>query len=209
MLAWLQRVLLGRRVSPLAAVAPGEACLIVGLGNPGPVYAGTRHNLGFECADHLAARLGAAWAADDGALVALTNASRSRLVLAKPQRFMNRSGPVVAGLVTRLAIEPHSVLIVYDDMDLPFGALRLRARGSAGTHNGMRSVVRALGTEEIARLRIGIGQAGPGAATDHVLSRFGPDEALRVAELVERAGDAALAWAKEGAEVAMNRYNRS
>ena len=206
MLAWLQRVLLGRRVGPLAGVAPGEARLIVGLGNPGPEYAGTRHNLGFECVDHVAARVGAAWLPDDGALVALAT---GELVLAKPQRFMNRSGPVVAGLMSRLAIEPPSVLIVYDDMDLPLGALRLRARGSAGTHNGMRSVVQALGTEDVARLRIGIGQAGPGAATDHVLSRFDPDQAPRVRELVERAADAALAWAKEGAEVAMNRYNRS
>jgi PTH1 family peptidyl-tRNA hydrolase len=133
----------------------------------------------------------------------------SRLVLAKPQTFMNRSGPAVVTLLDRLGLGPEQALVIYDDMDLPFATLRLRARGSAGTHNGMRSVINALGTQEIARLRIGISQAGPGDAIDHVLSAFSHEEQPIIDEAIERAADAALAWSNEGAEVAMNRYNRS
>jgi PTH1 family peptidyl-tRNA hydrolase len=99
--------------------------------------------------------------------------------------------------------------VVYDDMDLPFGRLRLRERGSPGTHNGMRSIVSVLGTEDIPRLRIGIGQASPGDATEHVLSEFAPEDQEAVAELISRAADAALAWAEQGAAVAMNRYNNT
>jgi peptidyl-tRNA hydrolase, PTH1 family len=198
--------LFGRAADPLAGVARGEARLIVGLGNPGPEYADTRHNVGFQSVEALAERLGAHWSRCHDALVAVADA---RLVLAKPQTFMNRSGPAVARLLEELAIRPAQALIVYDDMDLPFATLRLRARGSAGTHNGMRSVVSALATQDIARLRIGISQAGPGNAIDHVLSAFTPEEQPVIDAAVERAADAALAWANEGAEVAMNRYNRS
>jgi PTH1 family peptidyl-tRNA hydrolase len=98
-------------------------------------------------------------------------------------------------------------LIVFDDMDLPFGTLRLRERGSPGTHNGMRSIITSLDDDDIPRLRIGIGQATPGAATSHVLSEFDADERDIVDELVERAADAAVAWAIDGAATAMNRYN--
>lgn len=190
----------------LAGLVPGQARLIVGLGNPGEQYAHTRHNVGFQCLDRLAERLGLGWQNSDGSLVA---AADDGLVLAKPQTFMNRSGHAVADLVDRLAIEGERVLIIYDDMDLPFGALRLRARGGAGTHNGMRSVLAELGSEQVARLRIGISQAAPGAAIDHVLSAFTPEEQPRVDDLIQRAADAALVWANEGAEVAMNRYNKS
>ena len=206
MLTRLWRWLLGRAEDPLAAVPPAEAKLIVGLGNPGPEYARTRHNVGFQCLDLLAERLGARWFRRADCLVAVAD---QRLVLAKPQTFMNRSGPAVADLLERLAVPATQALVIYDDMDLPFATLRLRARGSAGTHNGMRSVVSALGTQDIARLRIGISQAGPGSAIDHVLSAFTPDEQPVIDEAVERAADAALAWSNEGAEVAMNRYNRS
>ena len=204
---WWRRIF-GRARDPLASVPPGEARLIVGLGNPGPEYADTRHNVGFRCLDRLADRLGASWVFLQlhAAVVAVAD---GRLVLAKPQTFMNRSGPAVARLLERLAIPPHQALVIYDDMDLPLGTLRLRARGSAGTHNGMRSVLAAVGTEEVARLRIGIGQAAPGNAVDHVLSGFSPDEQPTVDETLERAASAAQSWAKEGAEVAMNRYNRS
>jgi len=131
-------------------------------------------------------------------------------VLAKPQTFMNRSGTAVAALLQRLAIAPEDrCLVVYDDMDLPFGNLRLRERGSGGTHNGMRSVVRELHTEQVARLRVGIGQSRPGEATDHVLGEFTPEEQDDVQALVERAADAATAWAIDGPSVAMNRYNKA
>ena len=140
---------------------------------------------------------------------ALVAVADPRLVLAKPQTFMNRSGPAVVTVLDRLGLRPEQALVVYDDMDLPFATLRLRARGSAGTHNGMRSVLNALGTQDIARLRIGISQAGPGNAIDHVLSAFTPEEQPIIDEAVERAAEAALAWSNEGAEAAMNRYNRS
>jgi PTH1 family peptidyl-tRNA hydrolase len=207
-LTWLWRRLFGAGgEDPLAGVARGQARLIVGLGNPGPEYAETRHNVGFRCVDRLAQRLGVGWARCDASLVGV--GGEQRIVLAKPQTFMNRSGPAVASLLEQLDIPPAQALIVYDDMDLPFAALRLRASGSAGTHNGMRSVLGALGTQDVARLRIGISQAGPGRAIDHVLSAFTADERMLIEPAIERAAEAALAWAKEGAEVAMNRYNRS
>jgi PTH1 family peptidyl-tRNA hydrolase len=205
MLAWLWRRLFRPAKDPLADLARGQARLIVGLGNPGPEYADTRHNVGFQCVDRLAERLGARWSAREDALVAVAD----HLVLAKPQTFMNRSGPAVVELLDRLGLGPEQALVVYDDMDLPFATLRLRARGSAGTHNGMRSVLKALGTQDIARLRIGISQAGPGNAIDHVLSAFTPEEQPLIDAAVERAADAAVAWSNEGAAVAMNRYNRS
>jgi len=108
---------------------------------------------------------------------------------------MNRSGTAVRAMLDSFGIEPAKCLVVYDDMDLPFGALRLRERGSPGTHNGMRSVVATLNTDAVPRLRIGISQAAPGEATSHVLSEFAPDERQAVEDLVARAADAALAWA--------------
>jgi PTH1 family peptidyl-tRNA hydrolase len=162
--------------------------------------------VGFQTLDLLAERLGARWSRCNDSQVAIADSS---VVLAKPQTFMNRSGPAIASLVERLAVATEQVLVIYDDMDLPFATLRLRARGSAGTHNGMRSVLHALGTQDVARLRIGISQAGPGNAIDHVLSAFSPEEQPIIQEAIERAADAALAWSNEGAEAAMNRYNRS
>ena len=130
-------------------------------------------------------------------------------MLAKPQTFMNRSGPAVRDLLGFLKLDPRHALIVYDEMDLPFGRLRLRERGSAGTHNGMRSVVSSLQTEDVARLRVGISQSSPGEATSHVLGEFEADEQAAVDELVRRAADAALDWAEHGAALAMNRYNNT
>ncbi len=187
---------------------------MVGLGNPGPEYADTRHNLGFRCVEELAGRYGAAWQDKTSAwssLIAVIHPHaddpKLTVVLAKPQTYMNRSGQAATALQNFLALANDSCLIVYDDMDLPFGTLRLRQRGSPGTHNGMRSVVSSLQSEDVPRLRIGISQASPGEATSHVLSEFSLDERRAVDELVARAADAALAWAVEGPEMAMNRYN--
>jgi PTH1 family peptidyl-tRNA hydrolase len=129
------------------------------------------------------------------------------LVLAKPQTFMNRSGSAVRALIQKLGVGHQQCLVVYDDMDLPFGTLRLRERGSPGTHNGMRSVIAALEDDDVPRLRVGISQASPGGATAHVLSEFQPAEREAVQDLVQRAADASVAWAIDGAAVAMNRYN--
>jgi peptidyl-tRNA hydrolase, PTH1 family len=205
------RRLFARPRDVLADVVGPRIRLIVGLGNPGPGYAATRHNVGFRCVDELARRSGAAWRPHQpsDSMVAVTASEDVTLVLAKPQTYMNRSGTAVQALVDLLRLELDKVLIVYDDMDLPLGALRLRERGSPGTHNGMRSVVATLRSEDVPRLRIGISQAAPGGATDHVLSEFSADEAADVEQLVSRAADAAVAWATESAVVAMNRYNKS
>jgi PTH1 family peptidyl-tRNA hydrolase len=217
---FLRRLFRRPSTESLGGLDPQQTRLIVGLGNPGPEYADTRHNLGFRCVEELARRYGAAWQDKTSAwssLIAVVHPCADdpslTVVLAKPQTYMNRSGAAVRALLGFLGLapdpDPEKGLIVYDDMDLPFGTLRLRQRGSAGTHNGMRSVVASLQSDDIPRLRIGISQASPGEATSHVLSEFSADERHAVDELVKRAADAALAWAVEGPEMAMNRYNSS
>jgi PTH1 family peptidyl-tRNA hydrolase len=212
LLDFLWRLLGRRSAEPLTGLDPERTRLIVGLGNPGAEYAETKHNLGFRVVDELARRYGAAWQDKTDGLSSLVAVIRPHadltVVLAKPQTFMNRSGKPVSDLVGFLKLEPQQALVVYDDMDLPFGALRLRERGSPGTHNGMRSVVSNLGSD-VPRLRVGIGQSSPGEATNHVLSEFAPEDRERVDELIQRAADAALAWAEQGAAVAMNRYNKT
>jgi PTH1 family peptidyl-tRNA hydrolase len=220
----LQRVLArlvgaaGRRPAggggnPLLGLEPETARVVVGLGNPGPEYADTRHNLGFRCVETLARQYAAAWhdrKSDlDCLLAVIRPTDDTALVLVKPQTFMNRSGTAVRAMLDRLGVSPDRCLIVYDDMDLPFGNLRLRERGSPGTHNGMRSVISSVETSAVPRLRIGISQASPGDAISHVLSEFAPDEREAVQDLVARAASAALDWALHGASVAMNRYNKS
>ena len=214
MLEFLRRLFRRRSTDSLVGLDPQRTRLIVGLGNPGPEFADTRHNLGFRCVEELARRYGAAWQDKTNAWNSLIAVIHPRaddpdlaVVLAKPQTYMNRSGAAVKALLDFLALERDTCLIVYDDMDLPFGALRLRQRGSPGTHNGMRSVAAGLESDEIPRLRIGISQAAPGDATSHVLSEFTDGERAAVDELVARAADAAIAWAIDGADVAMNRYN--
>jgi PTH1 family peptidyl-tRNA hydrolase len=214
LLTILQR-LFARKGTPdplgaLAAEDPERIRLIVGLGNPGPRYADTRHNVGFRCVESLAERLDATWTderARTASRVALGLARGTPIVLAEPQTFMNVSGAAVEKLLKTLHLSPARLLMVYDDMDLPLGSIRLRERGSAGTHNGMRSVVATLGTEQFPRLRIGVGQAADRDAREHVLSSFAPDERAVADAAVERAAQAALTWAAEGASAAMNRYN--
>jgi peptidyl-tRNA hydrolase, PTH1 family len=198
-------------IASLGGLDPTTTRVIVGLGNPGPEYADTRHNLGFRCVDLIAKRHGASWQDKTSslqALVAVLPNANGAMVLAKPQTFMNRSGTAVRHLLDFLKVPPTQALVTYDEMDLPFGVLRLRERGSAGTHNGMRSVIKTLETEDIPRLRIGIGQSSPGEATSHVLGEFVDEEKDAVDELVTRAADAAVDWAELGASVAMNRYNK-
>jgi len=180
----------------------------VGLGNPGAPYAETRHNLGFRVVERYATRLAVRLDSEEcGALVAETPAA----VLALAQTFMNRSGYAVRCLAERLGAQPSDVLIVHDDVALPLGRLRLRARGGAGGHRGMESVIENLQSEEVARLRLGIApEAGfePGAdLAPFVLAPFEADERARVEELVERGADAVAAWLAEGVEAAMNRFN--
>jgi peptidyl-tRNA hydrolase, PTH1 family len=210
---WLRRLFRRGTTDPLTGLDPERTRLIVGLGNPGPEYADTRHNVGFRAVQKLAKRHSAAWQDKTDVVasqVAVIHPDQDiTVVLARPQTFMNRSGQAVRGLTEFLKLNAGQMLIVYDEMDLPFGTLRLRERGSPGTHNGMRSVVSSLRTEAVPRLRVGIGQSSPGEATSHVLSEFSPEEEDSLDELIERAADAALAWAEHGAAEAMNRYNKA
>ena len=185
--------------------------LIVGLGNPGREYEHTRHNVGFKVIDELARRRGVtlsagqsdAWVAkvrsDGGAPLA---------ILAKPTTFMNRSGWAVSGLRGYYKIEPPDILIVTDDVNLPLGRLRARARGSEGGHNGLRSVAEQLGTLEYARLRIGVGRGDARRdLADHVLAGFDTDEREEIGRAVVRAADAAEVFIADGIEKVMNTYN--
>ena len=209
----LRRLFGWQTVGPLTGLDPEQTRVIVGLGNPGPEYADTRHNVGFRAVEEIAKRYATPWQdKTDGlhSLVAVVSRdAEPTLVLAKPQTYMNRSGTAVRDLLEFLKLPPQQSLMVYDDMDLPFGTLRLRERGSPGTHNGMRSVVASLASDDVPRLRIGIGQSHPGEATNHVLSEFTPEESDAVQELIGRAADAALSWAELGAALAMNRYNKT
>ena len=182
--------------------------IVVGLGNPGREYASTRHNLGFLVVDELARRAGAAGSRkrfrseiSEGFL------DGEKLVLVKPQTYMNLSGHAVREVVNWYHTAHEAVLVVLDDLDLPFGAVRLRADGSAGGHNGLTSVLEQLGSRAVPRQRVGIGR-GPGVATTQVLSRFSASEERALPEVVAAAADCAALWAKEGIIAAMNRCNR-
>jgi PTH1 family peptidyl-tRNA hydrolase len=131
------------------------------------------------------------------------------VTLIKPLSYVNLSGPVVRKVAEDLEVPVRDVLIVLDDFYLPLGTLRLRAKGGGGGHNGMDSIIRAYKSEQVARLRIGIGVPYPGGATDHVLSRFRPEERQVIEEAVTNAADAVVTWAAKGPEEAMNRYNRN
>lgn len=188
------------------------SCLVVGLGNPGPEYAATRHNAGFLAVELLARqRGGGSWRTCCHSLVAdatLGDPPGRPAVLARPQTYMNRSGPAVRALLERFELPLDSLIVVHDDLDLPFGALRVRAGGGHGGHNGLRSLLESLGTGEFSRVKIGIGRPeGRGQVVDHVLSPFAPDEAAVLEPLLERAARAAEAVALDGPLPAMNRFN--
>jgi peptidyl-tRNA hydrolase, PTH1 family len=179
---------------------------IVGLGNPGGEYAGTRHNVGFDVIDEVARRWGAklkAWKS----VAALAVVPARGVVLAEPRTFMNLSGEAVQRISDFYDIQPSEVLVVVDDVNLPLGRLRLRAAGSAGGHNGLRSVIQHMGPA-FARLRIGVGRGDPAwDLADHVLARFEREERLAVEEAIGRAADAAELFVAEGIDPAMNRFN--
>ena len=182
--------------------------LIVGLGNPGVKYRGTRHNIGFAVLDEVARRGSAEFeAAPAEALVARVRRPDEAVLLAKPLTFMNASGEAVGGLLRYFKIEIGDLLVVVDEVQLPLGRLRARARGSAGGHNGLKSIVAHVG-EEFSRLRIGIGRGDPRRdLADHVLARFDGDEAIEAGRVTVRAAEAAEMFIASGIEVVMNAYN--
>ncbi len=184
--------------------------LIVGLGNIGPRYAGTRHNIGFMAVEEFAKRHGLRFSSKQGnAEIAQGNIAGVRVVLAKPQTYMNESGRAVGSVSRFYKIPAERVLVIYDEIDLPLGTLRLREKGSANGHNGLKSIIQHLGTQSFPRLRIGVGRpviAGY-SEIDWVLGRFAKDEQPIVEETLLRAVDAVEAALQGGLERAMNRYN--
>ena len=187
--------------------------LVVGLGNPGREYEGTRHNVGFDVLAGVAEKLGGSFRSKSrfSAEVAEVVGDTGKIVLAKPQTYMNRSGAAVNALANWLKIAPTELLVIADDADLPLGQIRLRASGGSGGHNGLRSIIEALGgTEEFARLRVGIGRSGrPGQdISDHVLSHFSAAERQVAEQAVEKAVAAVVCCLEQGVTTAMNQFNR-
>jgi len=184
--------------------------LIVGLGNPGAKYDGTRHNVGFAAVDLLARRHGAAWATAPRGIEALVARWRGEdTVLAKPLTFMNLSGAAVVGLLQFYKIDVPDLLVIVDEVQLETGRLKVNPDGSAGGHNGLKSVIGSLGTVQFPRLRIGVGRGDSRRdLADHVLARFEADERTVIEEAIAHAADAAEAFVTDGLPVAMNRYNR-
>lgn len=183
--------------------------LIVGLGNPGKDYVDTRHNVGFRVLDELTRRYGLAFGKTERKSQIASGVIRGRkVILAKPQTFMNLSGEAVRSLVDFYKVELGKIIVVADDLDIPLGTVRLRKSGGAGGQNGMKSVIQHLGTQEFSRLRFGIGRPpGKMQARDYVLSSFKGDDAILAAQVIDRAADAVETWLAEGIELAMTRHN--
>ena len=184
--------------------------VIVGLGNPGPQYKWTRHNLGYLVLDKLARDIGADFSKEKHqGLLAEGVAAGGRLLLIKPLTYMNHSGDCVAPAVHNKVNGPAEVLVVTDDVNLPLGRVRIRAGGSAGGHNGLKSLIERLGSSDFPRIRLGVGDdRATGDLADHVLASFRPEEKETVEQMIGRAVDAALMWAQHGVERAMNEYNQ-
>lgn len=184
--------------------------LIAGLGNPGPKYASNRHNVGFRCLEHLAAQHGLAFGRrQKRALVATGSIQGQQVVLAKPQTYMNDSGRAVVPLARFYKVEPEHMMVVYDDLDLPPGAVRLRPEGGSGGHKGMRSIIKHLGEQGFPRLRIGIGRP-PGRMDPaaYVLQDLSIEEEPLLEEVLAHAAAAVEIWLQQGIEMAMSQYNR-
>jgi PTH1 family peptidyl-tRNA hydrolase len=188
----------------------GPSALIVGLGNPGLEYSATRHNLGFWCVDKLAEKHRLRFTSKRAqSVVARGTVAGQDVALAKPQTYMNLSGTAVKGLLTSWRVPTKSLLVVYDDVDLEPGTIRLRQQGGPGTHNGMRSIVDELRTEDFPRLRIGIGTPPPGQnLAAYVLDHPSAEDLPKLREAVDRAVEAIEVFVRRGAPAAMNKFNR-
>ncbi len=182
--------------------------IVIGLGNPGRQYAGTRHNVGCDVIDYLAKGpgVGASRSAFQADVAEMTDGGE-KVLLVKPQTFMNLSGRAVRAILDFYKLTPADVLVVCDDYNLPLGKLRVRAKGSHGGQNGLRNIQEQLGTDEYPRLRMGIGQPAPGDAVDFVLTRFKPGERAAVEEAVAGAASGVLLWVRQGLPACMNRVN--
>ena len=194
-------------MEPLVNSSP--TFLIAGLGNPGREYKASRHNIGFMLVSHLAEELGVTFSrVQSKALVTKTEYQGSRLILAKPQTYMNLSGYAVGSLVKFYKIEFDHLLVVYDDVDLPYGRIRMRPSGGSAGQKGMRSIIDQLGTQEFPRMRLGIGRPpGSKGAASYVLRDFSGEDADFLPSVLDRGVEAVLTFIREDLTTAMNRYN--
>jgi PTH1 family peptidyl-tRNA hydrolase len=183
--------------------------LLVGLGNPDARYQRNRHNVGFRVADLLAQRAGLAFSARFDGLFAKGSLGPVPVAILKPMTFMNRSGESVRAAVALFKLPPEDLVVIHDELDLDFGRLQIKKGGGHAGHNGLRSIGEDLGTQEFVRVRIGVGRPpSERDASSHVLSDFSQEEERALEPLIQRAADAAVAVVAEGAEAAMNRFNR-
>jgi len=185
--------------------------VIVGLGNPGSKYDNTRHNVGFDAIDILSEKYGIpVKKLKHKALLGDGNIADKRVILVKPQTFMNLSGESVRDIVEWYKVSMNNLIIIYDDIDLPIGRIRVRQRGSSGTHNGMRSVIYQIQSDDFPRVRIGIGKAPEGwQLADFVLSKFNPEDRKIIDESILKAAEATAEIINSGVEAAMSKFNRS
>ena len=183
--------------------------LIVGLGNPGSEYAKTKHNVGWMFVDRMAERIGATgWKEKEKGMVAEGRVGAEKVLLVKPMTYMNNSGECVGPLMRWYKLGPEDVLVVHDDMDIPAGTIRIRKKGSAGGHNGIKSLIAHIGSEKFIRVRIGIGRPLPGRTViNHVLEPFAAEDVPRIAEAIEYLQPAVDCIINEDVDMAMNRYN--
>jgi PTH1 family peptidyl-tRNA hydrolase len=188
--------------------APSIAYLVVGLGNPGNRYAATRHNIGLRTVEEVAARLGGSWRGRWHGRVCETRDGDERLALLAPETFMNESGRSVAPALRFYKLPPERLLVVHDELDLPLGDIRAKSGGGLAGHNGLRSVVQSIGTQDFLRVRIGIGRPKRGdrrPVADWVLQPFSPE--TDEDDLVQRGADCALAVVRDGIDAAMRQFN--
>ncbi len=186
-----------------------EWTLIVGLGNPGREHQGNRHNVGFHCLDRLAEKYGLSFAKKQyKAEVVQGQIAGRKVILAKPQTYVNLSGEAVGALARFYKIDPPRIMVIYDDLDLPQGATRLRPDGGSGGHNGVKSIIQHLNSQAFPRLRVGIGRPpGQMEPKDYVLEDFGADEQAVMSEVYDRVVNAVETFLAEGIKVAMNQFN--
>ena len=189
--------------------ATAAVYLIVGLGNPGRQYQANRHNIGFMLLNQLAERLDTSFSRlESKALVTKKKHNNQNIILAKPQTYMNLSGQSVASLIKFYKIPLENLMVVYDDVDLPFGRIRIRPSGGSGGHKGITSIIERLGTKDFPRMRLGVGRPpGTKGAASYVLKDFSGEDAEFLPHVLERAGEAIITFITEDLETAMNRYN--
>ncbi|MGI2329728.1 aminoacyl-tRNA hydrolase [Planococcus sp. YIM B11945] len=183
--------------------------LIIGLGNPGKTYAGTRHNIGFEVVDFLASKWNAPLTQSKfKGMYSIIHRPEGKVMLLKPLTYMNLSGESVSALMDYYEIDIDEIVVIYDDLDLPTGQLRLRQKGSAGGHNGIKSLIHHLGTQQFNRVRIGISRPPAGMIVpDYVLSRFSKEESAEVEEAVQKSADACEFWLSKPFIDVMTKFN--